>query len=213
MTNYQTAADWLSEHDPVLASVITASPLPDITPHTDYYGALVNSIIGQQLSVKAASTIKQRFKDLFGGQLPAPELILETSHDDLRSCGLSNAKANYIRDLAEHVLDGRIKFDRIPNQSNAEIIGELTDVKGIGEWTVHMFLMFCVGRQDVLATGDLGVRNGIRNLYGLAAAPTPQKVTELAQTNSWHPYESIACWYVWRSLDNCEKVRPNPPML
>lgn len=196
------AADHLAVHDPVLASIIAKHSLPSFEPHSDYYGALVNSIIGQQLSVKAAASIKQCFKDLFGGSLPAPELILSKTHDELRSVGLSNAKARYIRDLAEHVLDGRISFDKIPEQSNAEIIAELTDVKGIGEWTVHMFLMFCVGRLDVLATGDLGVRNAVRNLYGFAAAPTPQQITELAHQNHWQPYESVACWYLWRSLEN-----------
>jgi DNA-3-methyladenine glycosylase II len=201
-TELQTAAKLLAQHDPVLAPIITLHGPARFQPHSDYYAALVTSIISQQLSVKAASTIKQRFQDLFGGQLPPPEAIITKTHDELRSVGLSNAKANYIRDLAEHVIDGRIKFDSIPQQTNAEIIAELTDVKGIGEWTVHMFLMFCVGRLDVLATGDLGVRNGIRNLYGLATAPTPHQVTELAAHNNWHPYESVACWYVWRSLDN-----------
>jgi DNA-3-methyladenine glycosylase II len=206
MTNFQTelqtAATWLTQHDPVLAPIIALHGPARFHPHTDYYAALVSSIIGQQLSVKAASTIKQRFQNLFGGQLPVPEAIITTSHDELRSVGLSNAKANYIRDLAEHVIDGRIHFDAIPKQTNAEIITDLTDVKGIGEWTVHMFLMFCVGRLDVLATGDLGVRNAICNLYGLATAPTPQQVTELAAQNNWQPYESVACWYLWRSLDN-----------
>ena len=198
----QLAAAWLAEHDPILAPIIALHGPPRFEPHSDYYAALVNSIIGQQLSVKAASTIKQRFQDLFDGQLPAPEAIISKSHDELRSVGLSNAKANYTRDLAEHVIDGRIKFDAIPQQTNTEIIAKLTDVKGIGEWTVHMFLMFCVGRLDVLATGDLGVRNGIRNLYGLTVAPTPLQVSELAAQNGWHPYESVACWYLWRSLDN-----------
>ena len=201
-TELQTAAAWLAQHDLVLAPLINLHGLARFQPHADYYSALVTSIISQQLSVKAASTINQRFQNLFGGHLPAPEAIVSIPHEELRSVGLSNAKANYIRDLAEHVIDGRIKFDSIPKQTNAEIIDELTDVKGIGEWTVHMFLMFCVGRLDVLATGDLGVRNGIRNLYGLATAPTPQQVADLAAQNSWHPYESVACWYVWRSLEN-----------
>jgi DNA-3-methyladenine glycosylase II len=205
-TELQTAAIWLTQHDPVLAPIIALHEPAHFLPHTDYYAALVSSIIGQQLSVKAASTIKQRFQDLFNGQPPAPKAIITKSHDELRSVGLSNAKANYIRDLAEHVIDGRIQFDTIPQQTNTEIIANLTDVKGIGEWTVHMFLMFCVGRLDVLATGDLGVRNAIRNLYDLAVAPTPQQVTELAAQNNWHPYESVACWYLWRSLDNAEQL-------
>jgi DNA-3-methyladenine glycosylase II len=201
-TKFTQAAQHLSDQDPILGSVIAGNGLPTFQPHTDYYGALVNSIIGQQLSVKAASTIKQRFIDLFGGKLPSPEAIINKSHEELRSVGLSNAKANYIRDLAEHVLDGRIKFDRIPDQTNAEIIAELTNVKGIGEWTVHMFLMFSVGRLDVLATGDLGVRNAVRGLYSLENTPTPQQVIDIAEQNHWHPYESVACWYLWRSLDN-----------
>jgi DNA-3-methyladenine glycosylase II len=198
----RTATSYLSSHDVVLRSVITSSPVCDITPHTDYYGALVNSIVGQQLSVKAAGAIRKRFMALFNNSFPAPEQILETSVEQLREIGLSNAKAKYVRDLAEHILDGRIHFDVLDKQTNEEIITELTDVKGIGEWTVHMFLMFCVGRLDVLPTGDLGIRNGIRKLYGLSDAPTPAQVTEIAKANNWHPYESVASWYVWRSLDN-----------
>jgi DNA-3-methyladenine glycosylase II len=206
MDNYkkqlQIATTWLSQHDSILARVIAAHELPTIKPHNDYYGALVNAIIGQQLSVKAAASIKQRFRDLFGGALPEPMAIIQKSHDELRSAGLSNAKAHYIRDLAEHVIDGRISFDQIAAQSNAEIIAELTDVKGIGEWTVQMVLLFCVGRLDVLATGDLGIRNAIGSLYGYSDALTPLQVSEVAADNNWHPYESIACWYLWRSLDN-----------
>lgn len=198
----QKAADHLAAHDPVLAPVIIAHGLSTFTPHRDYYRALGDSIIGQQLSVKAASTIKGRFRDLFGGEFPVPEAILSKSIEELRTAGLSGAKAKYIQDLAQHILDGKVRFDTLDNQSNEEIIAELTDVKGIGEWTVHMFLMFCVGRLDVLATGDLGVRSGIKKLYGLDALPTPRQVTEIAKQNHWHPYESVACWYVWRSLDN-----------
>lgn len=201
-TQLQTAMSWLSDHDRVLANVIAANGVPTIEPHGDYFGALVNSIIGQQLSVKAAASIKRRFRDLFGGKMPLPAALVQTPHDELRSVGLSNAKARYIRDLAEHVMDGRTTFNRITQQSNAEIITELTVVKGIGEWTAQMFLIFCVGRLDVLATGDLGIRNAIRALYGYADTPTPLQVCEVASQNSWYPYETIACWYLWRSLDN-----------
>ncbi len=198
----RVAAKALAQADPVLAPIIAQNGPCTITPHHDYYRALADSIIGQQLSVKAAATIKRRFRDLFGGTFPAPELILDKSVEELRACGLSNAKANYIRDLAFHILDGRVKFDQLDSMTNQEIITELTDVKGIGDWTVHMFLMFCMGRPDVLAVGDLGVRSGIRKLYGFENLPTPQEVTDLATQNNWHPYESIACWYIWRSLDN-----------
>lgn len=195
------AADHLRRNDPLLAPIIDVSGPAAFVPHNDYYGALVNSIIGQQLSVKAAASIKQRFRDLFDGRLPAPEEILTKSADNLRAAGFSRAKAGYVRDLAQHVIEGKVKFDRIPVQTNEEIIAELTDVKGIGEWTAHMFLIFCVGRLDVLPVGDLGIRNGVRALYGFKDLPTPQQIRETSVKHFWHPYESAASWYVWRSLD------------
>jgi len=198
----QEAANHLATSDSHLAEVIARAGLTTMTPHTDYYHALSSSIIGQQLSVKAAATIKQRFKDLYGGHFPEPQEILETPLDRLRTAGLSNAKAKYIQDLAQHIVDGRINFDGINKLTNEAIIQKLTDVKGVGEWTAHMFLMFCMGRPDVLATGDLGIRSAVRNLYGLDHLPSPTEVTDIAAKNGWHPYESIACWYLWYSLDN-----------
>lgn len=198
----EKAAAYLSEADPALASIIAAHGLCTITPHTNYYWELIDSIISQQLSVKAARTIEGRFVDLFETEFPEPEAILAKSIEELRSVGLSSAKAKYIQDLAEHVLDGHLKFDKFDVMSNDEIITELTAVKGIGEWTAHMFLMFCMGRSDVLPVGDLGIRNGVRKVYKLDGVPTPAQVTEIATANSWHPYESIASWYIWRSLDN-----------
>ena len=199
---YQEAADYLSAHDPILAPVIAKYGLCTIQPHTNYYQDLVESIIGQQLSVKAAGTIRDRFKALFDNTLPAPEAIVATDIDVMRSAGLSNQKANYIRDLAQHIIDGKISFNNIDTLSNDDIIKMLTDVKGIGEWTVHMFLMFCMGRLDIVAHGDLGVRSGIKKLYALEHLPSPQEVRDLAAANHWQPYASIACWYVWASLDN-----------
>lgn len=199
---YQKAADHLTAHDAVLAPVIAAHGPCTMRPHKNYYQELVDSIISQQLSVKAGASIMKRFVDLFGGTFPAPEAILSKSVDELRTAGLSRAKATYIRDLAQHVIDGKVKFDHLDKLSNEEIIKELLPVKGIGEWTVHMFLMFCMGRLDVLAHGDLGIKNGIQKLYGFDHLPTPVEIQELANKNHWHPYESVACWYIWRSLDN-----------
>jgi DNA-3-methyladenine glycosylase II len=199
---YQAAADHLSKHDPYLAPVIARSGPCTIQPNNNYYQDLVESIIGQQLSVKAAASIRNRFRDLFGGQLPTPEQILTKSVEELRSIGFSRAKAGYVRDLAQHVIEGKVTFDHLPALSNEEIIGELTDVKGIGEWTVHMFLMFCMGRLDVLAHGDLGIKNGIKKLYGLDHVPSPQEIKAIAEQYNWAPYQSIACWYIWQSLDN-----------
>ena len=192
----------LSEADPRLAKLIETYPRPDFTPHTNYYHELASSIVSQQLSVKAAKTIEGRFKDLFGGAFPSPEQILTKDIEELRTVGLSRPKAGYIQDLATKVLDGTIDFSTLDLLTNQEIINELTKVKGIGEWTVHMFLMFCMGRLDILPTGDLGIRNGVAKLYGFQSIPTPEEVKIIADKNSWHPYESVASWYIWQSLDN-----------
>jgi DNA-3-methyladenine glycosylase II len=201
----QKAAQWLTKHDPVLAPIIAAVPLPAFVPHTDYYRALVSSIIGQQLSVKAAASIRQRFVDLFDGEFPSPQQIVATDVETLRSAGLSRPKVAYVQDLARHIIDGSVRFDTLEQLSNDEIIQELTAVKGIGVWTVHMFLMFCMGRLDILPTGDLGIRTGMQRLYGLEALPTPDEMIAIAKKYHWSPYESAACWYIWHSLDNAPK--------
>jgi DNA-3-methyladenine glycosylase II len=196
------AAEYLRKADPVLQPVIERVGPCTIRPHTDYYQALVDSIISQQLSVHAARAIEQRFRDLFGGHFPSPQEILTTDVDTLRSLGFSRAKGAYVLDLAQHVVDGKVRFDHLDGLSNEAVIAELVPVKGIGEWTAHMFLMFCMGRLDVLPVGDLGIKNGIRKLYGLDAVPTAEVITKIAAKNHWHPYESVASWYVWQSLDN-----------
>jgi len=198
----QVAAQYLGARDPVLRPVIERYGIANIAPHMDYYQELVESIVGQQLSVKAARAIRQKFVDLFGGTFPTPAQILDKTPEELRGAGLSWAKVKYVQDLARHVLDNKIQFDQFDSLSNEEITKELTDVKGVGEWTAHMFLMFCMGRLDVLPVGDLGIKNGIRALYKLKDIPTPEQVTRIAKRNHWHPYESIASWYIWASLDN-----------
>lgn len=195
------AADYLSHNDPVLAPVIGRYGLCDIRPNQNYYQELVDGIISQQLSVHAARAIEGRFRDLFGGEFPTAEQILTTDVDTLRGIGFSRAKGAYVLDLAQHIVDGKVKFDHLDGLTNEEVIAELIPVKGIGEWTVHMFLMFCMGRLDVLPVGDLGIRNGVAKLYKLSTV-TPADVTEIAERNNWHPYESVASWYIWQSLDN-----------
>lgn len=201
---FTAAIKHLRDHDPMLRSVIDHSPAPNFAPHTDYYQELTSSIIGQQLSVKAAASINRRFTELFDG-FPAPEQILSKDIEELRTAGLSRPKARYIQDLARHIVEGNINFDTFDKKSNETIVLELTQIKGIGEWTAHMFLMFCMGRQDILPTGDLGIRNGIRAIYNLASLPTPDEVRKVAEQNNWHPYESVASWYVWAALDNAPK--------
>jgi DNA-3-methyladenine glycosylase II len=204
-TSRQTGAEWLATRDTNLAELVARFPLPNLTPHKNYYQELVESIISQQLSVKAAASITKRFIDHFG-HFPTPKEIIAASIEDLRGCGLSYAKVRYIQDLATHVYDGTVTFDHLDQMSNEQIIAELTTVKGIGEWTVHMFLIFCMGRLDVLATGDLGVRTAMQRLYKLPTLPKPVEMHDLATANQWHPYESIACWYLWQSLDNTPKT-------
>ncbi|HSX46284.1 MAG TPA: DNA-3-methyladenine glycosylase [Candidatus Saccharimonadia bacterium] len=195
------AAKHLTQNDPVLAPLVVQFDTPTWRPHKNYYWELIDSIISQQLSVKAAASIEKRFQEKFG-EIPEPQTILEASIEDLRGVGLSRPKARYIQDLALHILEGKLKFDKLDQQTNDEIMSELIDIKGIGEWTAHMFLIFSVGRLDVLPTGDLGIRNGIRQLYGFKDVPTPEQIQRLVRKNHWHPYESVASWYVWRSLAN-----------
>lgn len=196
------AAEYLASVDPVLKVVIDSAPLPSFAPHHNYYQELVESIISQQLSVKAAATILKRFKALFSSDFPSPAEILEQDIETFRAVGLSRQKASYIRDLAEKVIDGTVKFNHLDSLSNQEVIEELIQIKGVGVWTVHMFLMFCMGRLDVLPTGDLGIRNGIQKLYSLEVRPGDDEIIMIAKKNNWHPYESVASWYVWHSLDN-----------
>lgn len=204
----KVAEDYLAAHDPVMAELIARHGPFEVDLKDDYYFALVSSIIGQQLSVKAAATIRQRFIDHFGGKLPTPQQILEVDGQTLRDLGFSWAKVKYVKSLAEHILAGELIPEKLPDLSNDEIIKELVAVKGIGEWTAHMFLIFALGRLEVLPTGDLGVRMAVKNLYGFKDVPTPVQVTELANKNGWHPYESVASWYLWRSLDNDPSTNP-----
>jgi DNA-3-methyladenine glycosylase II len=199
------AAEHLTKNDPLLAPIIRSAGPCSIRPHKNYYQELVESIVSQQLSIKAAATILKRFIELFGGEFPAPDQILEKDVEELRSVGLSRGKATYVRDLAQHVVDGKVKLDHLDSLSNDQVIAELTAVKGIGEWTAHMFMMFCMGRMDILAHGDLGIKNGVQKLYGIKTLPDAAVIQNIAKKNHWNPYETVACWYIWKSIDNSPK--------
>lgn len=195
-------AQHLKSVDPTLALVIEDAPLPSFTPHTNYYQELVESIISQQLSVKAAAAILKRFRDLYADSFPEPSAIIATSPDDLRAVGLSWQKVSYVQDLASKVLDTTVSFDHLETLTNDEVVAELTQIKGVGVWTVHMFLMGCMGRLDILPVGDLGIKNAFQQLYGLSSRPSTEDMIAIAEKNNWHPYESVASWYLWHSLDN-----------
>lgn len=198
----KTASEHLTRNDKKLAPVITASGPCRIRPHTDHYGELVGSIVGQQLSSVAAGTIWRRVLDLFGGRMPTPEQLIKVEDQKLRDVGLSWNKVKYVKDLAQHVLDGRLDLEHIATMPNEQVIEQLTAVKGLGEWSAHMFMIFGLGRLDVLPVGDLGVRKAVMNLYSLKELPDPALMVTIANKHNWHPYESVAAWYCWQSLDN-----------
>jgi DNA-3-methyladenine glycosylase II len=166
----------------------------------DAYGALVRSITGQQLSTKAAATIYGRVADLYGGNTPTPQQIIDTDPDDLRAAGLSRAKAAYLRSLAEHVIDGDLPIDDLAELPDEQVYALLTAVKGLGRWTVDMFMIFHLGRPDVLPVGDLGIRKAMQIEYGLDELPKPDEMERIAEP--WRPHRSLASLYLWESLDN-----------
>ena len=167
---------------------------------TDAYGILVRSIVGQQLSTRAASTIYGRVVELFGGEVPSPAQLIAADPDTLRAAGLSRAKVAYLRDLAERVEDGDLDLDHLTELSDAQVSEQLTAVKGIGQWSADMFLIFHLGRPDILAVGDLGIRRAAERAYGLKKIPDAKTLTRIAEP--WRPYRSLACLYLWASLDN-----------
>jgi len=162
-----------------------------------YFEQLVREIAGQQLSGKAASTIFGRVKDKLGGKVTS-ERILKLRKTQLRACGLSNAKASYIKDLARHVKKGELEIDRLDDLTDEKVTEELVAVKGIGPWTADMFLMFTLARPDIFPTGDLGIQKGMKKL--LKRSISNEKIAKFA--SRWKPHRTVASWYIWKALDN-----------
>lgn len=192
--------------DPVLAELIDRlgprglDDGRDSSPH-DHYGMLVRAIVGQQLSTKAAASIFARLTERYGGRTPTPEEVLAADPEELRAAaGLSRGKVSYLRSLAEHVLDGELELERLDELEDEQIIAELVAVKGLGVWTAQMFMMFHLQRPDVLPVGDLGIRRAMELAYGLPGLPEAAEMETLAE--SWRPYRTLACRYLWRSLHN-----------
>jgi DNA-3-methyladenine glycosylase II len=200
--DYAKARRLLMRRDPVMRDLMRRYGACGLarSQHTDPYKALVRAIISQQLSSKAAATIGRRFEELFGGRFPAPAEVLQMPEERLRSVGLSGMKVSFVRDLARRLEDGSLRLDALDAMSDDEVIAELTRVKGIGRWTAEMFLMFRLHRPDVLPVGDLGIVNAMKKAYGLRKTPTPERMMLIGE--SWRPYRSVACWYLWASLDN-----------
>lgn len=185
--------------DPVMAAVIRETGAFKLSRNRNYFIVLCKAIIAQQISTKAAESINRRFQGLFAGQTPTPEKVTKISDSKLRQSGLSGQKVKYLKDLGVRFLDGSIRPHRLTYQNNEEVIETLTSVYGIGRWTAEMFLIFSLGRIDVLPLGDLGLKAGIKKIYNMRSLPSPKKM--LALGKKWHPMETVATWYAWRIQD------------
>jgi len=195
----------LSRRDPVLRRFIEQYGPCKLRPHTRYFETLVDAIISQQLSTKAAETILGRFKALYApARFPSAAQILTTGDERLRGVGLSGQKLSYIKDLAAKTDDGTLKLSRLSRMDDQEIVEMLIKIKGIGVWTTHMFLIFSLGRLNILPVGDLGIRRAIERAYGFKSLPNSDEIERVAEQHFWHPYCSVASWFLWRSLQNKE---------
>ena len=194
------ATQILARRDPVLRKIIREIGSCPLKPMRHYYWILVEAIVAQQLSVKAAATIFSRLRDLYPGhRIPRPEDILATSTVRLRAVGLSRQKADYLKCLSRAFLHGEVPWRQFHRMADEEVIEALTQIRGIGRWTAEMFLMFVLARPDILPVDDLGLQHAIRQAYGLRRRPTPNTMRRIAK--NWVPYRTIASWYLWASRD------------
>jgi DNA-3-methyladenine glycosylase II len=187
------------KNDAVLGKIVDVVVLSEWRKNGNYFVDLVESIVSQQLSVKAADTIWKRFLGLFPDERVDPETVVSLPEQRIRDAGISWQKISYIKDLAKKTLESGIVFEQFEIMTDEEIINELVKVRGIGRWTAEMFLMFSMGRQDIFSYGDLGLRRAMQNLYALRKEPSSQRATQIA--NKWKPFRTIACRYLWASLD------------
>jgi DNA-3-methyladenine glycosylase II len=205
-TSQRAAVEQLAAADPIMAGLIEqcgviSSPPRKRADPDEHYGALLHAVVNQQLSVKAGAAIYGRLTERFGGLPPTPGQLLADDPEDLRlAAGLSRSKVGFMRSLAEHILSGELELERLDDLSDEQVMAELVAVKGIGEWTAHMFLMSHLHRPDVLAPGDLGIRRAIERAYSLQEIPDRETVERLAER--WRPHRTLACRYLWRSLNN-----------
>ncbi|MFZ0042455.1 MAG: DNA-3-methyladenine glycosylase [Solirubrobacteraceae bacterium] len=193
----------LRASDPILRKLIDSLGADAGDPRRGrpsvHYGVLVRAIVGQQLSTRAADAIFKRLTARFGGRLPTPEEVLADDPEELRvAAGFSHAKIKYLRSLAEHVLDGSLELDKLAELPDEEVIARLVAVKGIGQWSADIFLMFHLQRPDVVASGDLGIRRAVMVAFGLPKMPSPKEVEAIAEP--WRPYRTTASLFLWRSL-------------
>ena len=193
----------LLRKDPILGEIIDKVGDYSLKKRTQHFAVLVESIISQQLATNAAEAIFRRFRKLYP-RFPTTAQILSTRKSKLRKAGLSGMKIDYLKDLARNIEEGRLDMKSLPKMSDDEVIENLTQVKGIGRWTAEMFLIFSLGRQDVLPVHDLGLRKGVQVAFSLTELPKPKEVEKLGER--WRPYRSIATWYLWKSLKKFDKI-------
>jgi DNA-3-methyladenine glycosylase II len=189
--------------DPKLAKIICQVGEYEISLVKNPYRSLIDAIITQQLSGAAADSISRKFQKLYQ-RYPKPIDVINTSDSKLRSAGLSKMKVTYIRDLSEKIQSKELRIGSLKDKSDEEAISHLTQVKGIGRWTAEMFLIFSLGRPDVLPVGDLGLKKGIQRLYSMPDLPEKEKIEEIAE--KWRPYRTVATWYIWKSLNQFDKI-------
>jgi len=199
-----TAAIKVLKKDPKLARIIKVVGKYQITTTSNYFESLIEAIITQQLAGSAAKAISRRFRGLYGKKFPKPADVLKTSDSKLRKTGLSGMKVKYIKDLSKNIESKKLKLRSLYKLSDDEVVEQLTEVKGIGRWTAEMFLIFSLGRMDVLPVGDLGLKKGVQLLNSSTKLPTPDEIEELAE--KWRPYRTVATWYLWKSLQKFDTI-------
>lgn len=209
--DYSKATRHLARRDPVLRDLMRAHGPCGLAArqHSNPFKALVRAIVGQQLSAKAAATIFSRFEALYctaeastkvDNLFPEPSHVLATPDERLRAVGLSAQKLSYLRDLCKRIEEGQLPLDALDQMDDEAVIEALTQVKGVGRWTAEMFLIFRLQRPDVLPVGDLGIVNAVKRAYKLRKTPSPDRLRRIGE--AWRPYRSVACWYLWASLNN-----------
>lgn len=189
--------------DRKLAKIIRDVGQYKITLVKNPYESLIEAIITQQLSGKAAESISKKFRKIYG-KFPKPSDVIKTPDSKIRSAGLSGMKVAYIKDLSKKIESKELRINSLKNMTDDEVILELTQIKGIGRWTAEMFLIFSLGRLDVLPVGDLGLRKGVQMLYSLSDLPQKNEIEKIAE--KWRPYRTVATWYVWKSLSQFDKI-------
>ncbi len=206
-SNYKMSEQTIIRHlskDRKLAKVIKSVGSYKIRITRNKYESLIEAIITQQLSGSAAKSISQRFRSLYSTRFPKPIDVIKTSDSKLRKSGLSKMKVEYIKGLSRKIESGELQLSKISKLSDEKIISELTEIRGIGRWTAEMFLIFTLGRMDVLPVGDLGLRKGIQKLHSMKETPKDDKIEKIA--DKWRPYRTVATWYLWKSLQNFDTI-------